>query len=169
MEKNIYTLTLNPSIDYIVGIEDLEVGATNRTLYEKTIAGGKGINVSRVLKNLGVKSCAVGILGGFTGKEIISQLNKMDIDNDFLEIEENSRINIKIKDKIITEINGKGPNISENHINLLLNKIKNPYILVLSGSVPKSLGNSIYADIADKFMVPFVLDCSGDLFLKALE
>ena len=171
----IYTVTLNPSIDYIVRLEKLVVGSLNRMESEDKFVGGKGINVSRILKNLGVKSVALGFLGGFTGEFIMRQLDKELVDSSFTKIVEDTRINIKLKSDSETEINGTGPKISdEEFINFLgnFNSLTNNDIVVLSGSVPKSLGNQVYQKIIEKILVQgssFVMDVEGVALLNSLE
>ncbi len=109
----IYTVTFNPSIDYVIQTENLILGDINRVDNEKKFAGGKGINVSRVLNNLGVSSKALGFIGGFTGKFIKDSLVNLGIFTDFIEVKEDTRINVKIKSKQETEINGAGPDIDK--------------------------------------------------------
>ena len=110
----IYTVTFNPSIDYIVNMSSFKSGATNRSTGEEYYVGGKGINVSAVLKALGVDSVALGFVAGFTGEEIIKSVNEMGIKSDFIKLNNGtSRINIKIKSTDETEINGQGPEITE--------------------------------------------------------
>jgi 1-phosphofructokinase len=120
----IYTLTLNPSVDYIVELEGFQVGELNRTTKEAKFPGGKGINVSRVLKELGIKSKALGFNGGFTGKYIDEYLQNEEIATDFVKVQEDSRINIKLKTGQETEINAKGPKISDEDFLQLKKKIK---------------------------------------------
>src|SRR5699024_12750619 len=102
----IYTLTLNPSIDYIVGIQDFQFGKTNRTSFEQKYPGGKGINVSRVLKELGIESTALGFIGGFTGVYIEETLETLGIEKDYVRVYDDNRRNINIKGKLYMEING---------------------------------------------------------------
>ena len=113
----IYTVTFNPSLDYIVSVEDFKLGLTNRTSSELMLPGGKGINVSTVLGNLGIESTALGFLAGFTGKEIAGRLDQMGIKNGCIWLEEGySRINVKLKSIDGTEINGQGPEIPEKKV-----------------------------------------------------
>ena len=146
----IYTLTFNPSLDYIVGLGSLKTGLVNRTEYEKILPGGKGINVSIVLKNLGFETTALGFTGGFTGREIEKRLEAMGIKTDFIPVSGDSRINIKIKADSETEINASGPDISVAELGELYKKLdtlsEGDY-LVLAGSVPKSVPSDIYCDI----------------------
>lgn len=147
----IYTLTLNPAIDYYMSIENFQLGSLNLLEEGYTLPGGKGINVSKVLKNFSVESKALGFVGGFTGDYIKKHLNEYEIESDFIELQENTRINIKLKTKDSeTEIAGKSPTISKENIEELLKKfeeIKKDDVVILSGSVPNSISKSIYADI----------------------
>lgn len=176
----IYTLTLNPAIDYYMSIENFQLGGLNSLDEGYTLPGGKGINVSKVLKNFSVESKALGFVGGFTGDYIIKHLKGYGIENDFIELDENTRINIKLKTKDSeTEIAGKAPNISKESVEQLLSKFDQVVagdIVVLSGSVPKSVANSIYADIIkilpagtkvvlDSRGVPFVEGLKGGVYL----
>lgn len=146
----IYTLTLNPSVDYIVHAENFTLGALNRSTSEAKLPGGKGINVSRVLKNLGVESKAVGFLGGFTGRFVEEFLTSEGIYTDFIQVEEDTRINIKLKTGLETEINAQGPVISSENIHVLKERIqqlgKGDY-LVVAGSVPANMPDTIYAEL----------------------
>ena len=146
----IYTLTFNPSLDYIVGLDSLKTGLVNRTGYEKILPGGKGINVSIVLKNLGTETTALGFTGGFTGAEIEKRLEAVGIKTDFIRVSGDSRINIKIKADSETEINASGPEILGAEIDELykkLNALSGGDFLVLAGSVTKSVPSDIYCDI----------------------
>lgn len=172
----IYTVTLNPSIDYIISVENIKEGYVNRSSYEKVLPGGKGINVSRVLKNLGVKSCALGFVGGFTGKYIEDFLKKEGIENDFIEIEEKiSRINVKIKLEKETEINACGPEIEDVYIKKFFEKIdliKNDDIVVLAGSIPSILGKDFYKKIIVKLYskdIKIIVDAEKESLLNTLE
>lgn len=145
----IYTVTFNPAIDYIVRMPEFIAGATNRVNYEQVLGGGKGINVSIVLKNLGIDSTALGFISGFTGKEIIHQLHSFGCKSDFIELPNGfSRINVKIKtNDEETEVNGQGPDIPANAIEELfakLDKLTAGDTLVLAGSIPKTLPDDIY-------------------------
>ena len=156
----IYTVTFNPALDYAVETGDLNLGKTNRSENEKITAGGKGINVSTVLKNLGADSVALGFIAGFTGKEIERQTKALNITTDFIEIDGLSRINVKIRSSKETEINCSGPIIPDHAKKELyekLLKLNNGDYLVLAGSVPSSLSKSVYADIME------MLDGRGDL------
>ena len=172
----IYTVTFNPSLDYIVSVDDFKLGLTNRTSSELILPGGKGTNVSTVLKNLGLESTALGFVAGFTGNEIAKRLNDMGIKSDFISIENGiSRINLKLKSIDGTEINGAGPDISEEKVNELmdkLNQLKEGDVLVLAGSIPSSMSDNIYRDIMADLKdrgVMIVVDATKDLLLNVLE
>ena len=172
----IYTVTFNPSLDYIVSVDDFKLGLTNRTSSELILPGGKGTNVSTVLKNLGFESTALGFVAGFTGNEIVKRLNDMGIKSDFISIENGiSRINLKLKSIDGTEINGAGPDISEEKVNKLmdkLNQLKEGDVLVLAGSIPSSMSVNIYRDIMADLKdrgVMIVVDATKDLLLNVLE
>lgn len=172
----IYTVTFNPSLDYIVSVDDFKLGLTNRTSSELILPGGKGTNVSTVLKNLGLESTALGFVAGFTGNEIVKRLNDMGIKSDFISIENGiSRINLKLKSIDGTEINGAGPDISEDKVNELmdkLNQLKEGDVLVLAGSIPSSMSDNIYRDIMADLKdrgVMIVVDATKDLLLNVLE
>ena len=172
----IYTVTFNPSLDYIVSVDDFKLGLTNRTSSELILPGAKGTNVSTVLKNLGFESTALGFVAGFTGNEIVKRLNDMGIKSDFISIENGiSRINLKLKSIDGTEINGAGPDISEEKVNKLmdkLNQLKEGDVLVLAGSIPSSMSDNIYRDIMADLKdrgVMIVVDATKDLLLNVLE
>lgn len=172
----IYTVTFNPSLDYIVSMNGFEMGMTNRTTGEQMFPGGKGINVSIVLGNLGIENTALGFTAGFTGEQIEREVHKMGLHTDFIRIENGfSRINVKLKDYDGTEINGMGPNIEQVHVNALfgkLDQLKAGDVLVLAGSIPKSLPDSIYSDILERLQqkgVLFVVDATRDLLLNVLQ
>lgn len=172
----IYTVTFNPALDYVVTLSELKAGGLNRTKAEQILAGGKGINVSIVLKNLGLDNTALGFVAGFTGAQIKNMLEGDGCRTDFINIDKGmSRINIKVKSGVETEINGMGPDIDKESIDKLLEKLgalKSGDVLVLAGSIPASLPDSIYKDImaslSDK-MVKVVVDATGDLLLNVLE
>ena len=132
----IYTVTCNPSLDYIVSVEDFKLGMTNRTSREQMLPGGKGINVSIVLRNLGVESTAFGFLAGFVGAEIQRRMEETGCVTDFIPLEEgNSRINVKLRSIDGTEINGQGPDISKQKVEELfakMDKLKEGDVLVLA-------------------------------------
>ena len=171
----IYTVTFNPSLDYIVAVDNLKLGATNRTSYEQMLAGGKGINVSYVLKNLGVDSTALGFMAGFVGEEIRRRIQEEGIHADFLMLDEGvSRINVKIRNIDGTEINGMGPDIPKDKVDELMKKIhtlKQGDMLILAGSIPKSMPDTIYMDIMAQLQdkgIDIVVDATGDLLMKVL-
>ncbi|EMF49611.1 1-phosphofructokinase [Streptococcus parauberis] len=146
----IYTVTLNPSIDFIVRIDHLETGSVNRMDSDDKFAGGKGINVSRVLKRLGTENTATGFLGGFTGRFIQESLVNEGIISNFVNVAEDTRINVKIKSEKETEINGQGPKITEKNLialEAILSKLSDEDTVVFAGSAPSSLGNEIYKEL----------------------
>ena len=172
----IYTVTFNPSLDYIVSVPNFELGKTNRTVYEQMLAGGKGINVTTVLRNLGIDSTALGFVAGFTGDELIRRMNEMGLRNDFIRIGNGfSRINLKLKDVDGTEINGMGPVIDQAGQDALmdkLNTLKEGDTLVLAGSIPESMPGTIYSNILDALQgrgIRFVVDATKDLLLNVLQ
>ena len=172
----IFTVTLNPSIDYVVETENFKIGCLNRSKNEYAVAGGKGINVSCVLKELGVETKALGFVAGFTGNEIIRILNQKRIKNNFVVLEKGmTRINVKINGKNETEINGKGPEISEREFNWLreiLEEAKKGDMLILSGSVPQSNVEDMYeklAESANKKGIRFIADTEGKKLLSTLK
>ena len=172
----VYTVTFNPAIDYVVHVDDMKPGMTNRTKSEEIYFGGKGINVSIVLKELGITSKALGFVAGFTGKAIEDGMQDMGVDTDFVTLESgNSRINVKIKSKEETELNAQGPRISESAINEIfdkLSKLEDGDTLVLAGSIPNTLPADIYekilASLQDK-EIKSVVDATGDLLLNVLK
>lgn len=169
-KNNIVTLTLNPSIDYVVRVDNFKILKTNKSKSELYKIGGKGINVSVLLSNLGMRTKALGFAGGFTGDEIIKGLERLNIDNSFVRVKGNSRINIKLKTDGITEINGRGAEVTKADISDLINRInENCGLIIMSGSIPKDVDETIYADIADKIRCPFILDCTGNAFKYGLE
>ena len=150
----IYTVTFNPSLDYIVDVEDFRLGMTNRTCSEQMMAGGKGINVAIVLRNLGIPSTALGFIAGFTGEEIHRQVEALGISAEFISIPQGlSRINLKLRSIDGTEINGMGPTIGQAQLDALYEKLDlltREDTLVLAGSIPASMPASIYSDILEK-------------------
>lgn len=171
----IYTITLNPAVDYYVSMERFTEGKLNLAKNGYTLAGGKGINVSKVLKNFGIESTALGFIGGFTGEYIKKDLEKDQIKSKFIELKENTRINIKIRTLANeSEIAGKSPEIELKDLEKLISiikEIKSGDILILSGSVPESLGENIYAKIISSLEkgVKVILDARGKAFKLALE
>ena len=171
----IYTVTFNPSLDYIVTVNDFRLGETNRTASEQMLPGGKGINVSTVLENLGFDNTALGFVAGFTGREIVSKVRELGFQSEFIELDEGwSRINIKMKDFDGTEINGQGPAISGAALQALLEKLdglKEGDVLVLAGSIPASIPETIYAEIMKRLDgkgVLTVVDATNDLLMEVL-
>ena len=171
----IYTVTFNPSLDYIVDVDDFKLGMTNRTKTELMLPGGKGINVSIVLKNLGFDNVALGYMAGFVGKEIERRVSEFGIKTEFIEIREGiSRINLKLKSIDGTEINGQGPVIDEENIRLLMAKLDNLKegdILVLAGSIPSSMSSDTYMNIMKQLKdrgIMFVVDATSKLLMNVL-
>lgn len=173
----IYTITFNPALDYVIKAQDFKAGKINKSQKEYIYPGGKGINVSIVLKTLGQETTAMGFISGFVGKEIEKLVQRYDVQTDFIKIENNnSRINVKILgESQETAINAKGPYIEQEYIELLykkLERIENEDILVLSGSVPNGVENNIYEMICEKLKnkkVKIVVDSTGDLLINTLK
>ncbi|UER67783.1 1-phosphofructokinase [Borrelia sp. BU AG58] len=171
----IYTLTLNPAVDYKIVVDGFQEGRLNNTLMSSFFAGGKGINVSSVLKNFDTESIACGFLGGFTGSYIEHFLDLKGIKHDFVRIAEHTRVNIKMmSNKEETEINGNSPVILESDFQLLISKLEqlnNNDILIMSGSVPDSLGHRAYNEIGKHISdnVSLIVDTSGMALQEALE
>ena len=172
----VYTVTFNPSLDYIVDVEDFRLGMTNRTCSEQMMAGGKGINVSIVLQNLGIENTALGFIAGFTGEEIRRQVAEMGIRAQFISIPEGiSRINLKLRSIDGTEINGMGPSIGRAQLDALYEKLDtltDKDTRVLAGSIPASIPSSIYSDIMERLYargVTFVVDATKQLLLNVLR
>ena len=171
----IYTVTFNPSLDYIVSIDDFKLGKTNRTTNELMLPGGKGLNVSTVLHNLGIENTALGFTAGFVGEELKRLARKTGYHCDFIDIKNGvSRINVKMKDFDGTEINGMGPAIDEEALELLMKKLDQLTAgdtLVLAGSIPSSMPKNIYSDILkalDGRGIRFVVDATKELLLNVL-
>ena len=172
----VYTVTFNPSLDYIISLQEFQMGLTNRTREEQMLPGGKGINVSTVLQNLGIENTALGFTAGFTGQEIERMISEIGFQCDFIRTRTGfSRINIKLKDYDGTEINGMGPVIQEEEAENLMEKLRGLQegdVLVLAGSIPESLPDSIYRDILAELQgkgILFVVDATKDLLLNVLE
>lgn len=172
----VYTVTFNPAIDYVVHTGEMKLGATNRSEKEEMYFGGKGINVSIVLRELGIGSKALGFTAGFTGEAIEKGLSEMGIDADFVRLKNgNSRINVKIKSTEETELNGQGPDIDEAAINALfakLDKLSDGDTLILAGSIPSSLPSDIYEKILGRLSgrnIKTVVDATKDLLLNVLK
>ncbi|WP_026528603.1 1-phosphofructokinase [Butyrivibrio sp. VCD2006] len=173
----IYTVTFNPAIDYIVRMDKpLDPGMTNRSVSEDCFFGGKGINVSTILKNLGIENTALGFAAGFTGEAIVADVKRKGIHADFIMLDEGiSRINVKIKAEQETEINAQGPAISKEAYDELLKKLdglKEGDTLILAGSIPSTLPSNVYEIILDRLNgkgVTFVVDATKDLLMNVLK
>lgn len=172
----IYTVTFNPSLDYIVSVDDFTCGIVNRTTDEIIFPGGKGINVSIVLKNLGFENTALGFLAGFTGNRIQELLEEKGVRTDFISVENGiSRINVKLRSNEETEINGQGPAIAEMDIEKLYEKLdtlSDGDILVLAGSIPDVMPGSMYMDIMKHLQnkdLKIVVDATKDLLVNVLQ
>lgn len=171
----IYTCTLNPSVDYVVHVKDFHLGEINRMSFDGKYPGGKGINVSRVLKRAGVESEALGFIGGFTGSFVEGILKDEDIPTNFIKVNGDSRINIKLKTETETEINGLGPEITDDQFGQLVKQVEslqNGDILVLAGSIPSSLPSNLYtklSNLAKKQGAKVVVDVSGKVLLDIVE
>lgn len=171
----IYTVTFNPAIDYAIGVEHLEPGMTNRSTFEQLLPGGKGLNVSTILNHLGMPNIALGFIAGFTGAEIKRSFEAMGGKSDFIELKEGlSRINVKIKSSEETEINAIGPVIGQEAVSQLmeqLNSLTDGDILILAGSIPSTLSDSLYRDIMKMLSdrnIMIAVDATKDLLLNVL-
>ncbi len=172
----IYTITLNPSIDYIVRLDELKLGITNRTTSEEYYYGGKGINVSLVLAELDMDSTAYGFVAGFTGKAIENGIRNDRIITDFIKLKEGiSRINVKIKAGVETEINCQGPHIDETELERLLQKIDRIATgdtLILAGSIPNTMPDDVYERMMERIRfkkVRIVVDATKKLLVNSLK
>jgi 1-phosphofructokinase len=171
----IYTLTLNPSLDMYIPLQKFKIGTENTANVYSIYPGGKGINVSQVLYNLGTKTVAWGLAGGFTGEELISALNSRKIANDFVRIKDQTRINIKLQIQAETAINFTGPHVSNSEINALfarLDDLESDDWVVLSGSLAKNLSNDFYYQFAEDIRehgAHFIVDAVGLPLLNALS
>ena len=172
----IYTLTLNPAVDYVMHLDRLCDGEINRSGGEEIYFGGKGINVSIILKELGISSTALGFVAGFTGEAIARGVRDMGINTDFVQLKSGvSRINIKLKSQLETDINGAGPKISADELLELINKIKllkKGDILVLSGNIPKNVPQNIYSQLLELLNdsgVLFAVDTEGEQLIGTLK
>lgn len=172
----IYTITFNPALDYISQVENFEIGKINRTQTEKILPGGKGLNVSIVLKNLGIESTALGFVAGFTGEELKTDIEQRGIKTDFVKVEKGlTRINVKISSKEETALNGNGPEVTEENIEQLLKKIdniKSDDTVILAGNIPKCINNNIYEIICKKLeqnKVRFIVDATKELLMNVLK
>lgn len=177
----IYTITFNPALDYITQVEEFKIGEINRTKSEKILPGGKGLNVSIVLKNLEIENTALGFIAGFTGEELKERIEARGIKTDFLKVKNGiTRINVKISDnnknKIQeTALNGKGPKIDKEDIEELLKKIEKMEvqdIVILAGSIPKHIDKNIYEKICQKLNkkgITFIVDSTRELLINVLK
>lgn len=171
----IYTVTFNPALDFIVGVDDLRLGEVNRTSYEKILPGGKGINVSIVLGNLGHASVALGFAAGFTGREIQKRTEAYGVTCDFIQVAQGlSRINVKIKAGQESEINGQGPKITSYDVEALfakLDTLSSGDVLVISGSIPNTMPDDIYERIMERLAgcgIRIVVDAARELLTNVL-
>lgn len=172
----VYTVTFNPAIDYVVHVEDMQVGGINRLTSEEIYCGGKGINVSLVLRELGIPSRALGFVAGFTGKAIEEGVAQSGVETDFVHLERGcTRINVKIRSGQETDLNGQGPEIDDRAITQLyekLDRLQDGDMLVLAGSIPGSLPPDIYENILAHLSgkkIKAVVDATGDLLLNVLK
>lgn len=172
----IYTVTVSPSLDYSALVPHFTTGTVNRTASEAITAGGKGINVSIMLRHLGFESIALGFIAGFTGEKICTDLTEQGVDSDFTQVAHGfSRINVKLKGETETEINGQGPAITHDDLARLLEKLDtlgDDDILVLSGSIPSSVPETLYRDIMTRFSsrkTKIVVDATRNLLKNVLE
>lgn len=173
----IYTVTFNPSLDYYVKVNNLKTGAVNRTSSERLTVGGKGINISLALQKLGDKSVALGFVAGFTGREILSEIEALGIEHDLIEVAGRSRINVKIKSTAETDVNGAGADITAADVAKLTEKLKGRLkagdFVAICGNAPSHLGNEIYSDIIYELKavdgVNFVVDACGKLLTETLR
>lgn len=172
----VYTVTFNPAIDYVVHTDEIKFGQVNRSNSEEIFIGGKGINVSIVLNELGVTSRALGFIAGFTGEAIENFINKKGIETDFIKLSNGfSRINVKIKSIQESELNGQGPDITNSDLNTLIDKLKRMNdgdTLVLAGSIPKTLPTDTYEKIMSKLSdmeIKVIVDAAGELLLNVLK
>lgn len=172
----VYTVTFNPAIDYVVHTDKMKVGDVNRSKGESIFFGGKGINVSMVLSELGVSSKALGFVAGFTGDAIEKGISEKGVETDFIRLENGfSRINVKIKSDSETELNGQGPVIDDRSLNELftkLDKLADGDTIVLAGSIPGSMPSDIYQRILKRLSdrkIRAVVDATKDLLMNVLE
>lgn len=172
----IYTITFNPALDYISQVDNFEIGKINRTKTEKILPGGKGLNVSTVLKNLGIENTALGFIAGFTGDELKKEIEQIGIKTDFIKVTNGiTRINVKISSDEETALNGNGPEITEEDIKNLLGKIekiKKEDIVILAGNIPKCINNNIYEIICktlEQNEVTFIVDATKELLMNVLK
>ena len=172
----IYTVTFNPALDYVVTVNHFTLGSVNRTVRENIFYGGKGINVSALLANLGYESTALGFVAGFTGEEIERGVKALGFGSDFIKVENGmSRINLKLKSDEESEINGMGPQITPDDVRKLfekLGRLTKGDVLVLSGSIPVAIDDTIYERIMERLDgrgIRIVVDAEKDLLLNVLK
>ncbi|MGN1104045.1 MAG: 1-phosphofructokinase [Candidatus Coproplasma sp.] len=173
----IYTLTFNPSLDYYVKVNNYKAGAVNRTTAERLTVGGKGINVSLQLKELGVETTALGFVAGFTGEEIRREIEALGLKHQLFEVAGRSRINVKIKSNTETDINAIGVEITAKDVERMINTLKGELergdFVVISGNAPAYLGDEIYAEVIHALSgiegVNFVVDACGELLTETLR
>lgn len=172
----IYTVTLNPSIDYVIKVDKLTTGNINRVNEEHVYPGGKGINVTRILKSLDNDNIALGFVSGFTGDYIINSLQELNLKSDFIKVKKGfTRINVKVKSEEETEINGQGPKISKEELNQfykVIDKLVDGDILILSGSIPSCLDERLYESIMKKVEdrdIKVIVDATKNLLLNVLK
>ncbi|MDN7145622.1 1-phosphofructokinase [Liquorilactobacillus mali] len=171
----IYTVTVNPSIDYIVQLKELTLGEVNRMDYDAKLPGGKGINVSRILRELGQDNIALGFLGGFTGDFVEESLKAKNLKTKFTHIAADTRINVKVKAQDETEINGKGPEISSEEVDVFkkqFDKLTENDVVILSGSLVPSLSKDFYFELIELIRnkgADFVIDTTGESLMRTLK
>lgn len=172
----IYTVTFNPAIDYVVYMDTLELGEINRTKNEKVYFGGKGLTVSMVLNNLGIDNISLGFIAGFTGEYLEQSVNALGLKTDFIKLKDGiTRINLKVKADLETDINAQGAKISDIDIESLFKKLDNLQqgdIIILAGSIPNTLPNDIYEQIMKRLQgknIKFIIDATKDLLINALK
>ena len=172
----IYTVTLNPSIDYVIKVDNLTKGKVNRVSEEHVYPGGKGINVTRILKSLDNDNIALGFVSGFTGDYIVNSLKDLNLKSEFIKVKEGfTRINVKIKSNEETEINGQGPKISEEELKefyAIIDRLVDGDILILSGSIPSCLDEKLYEKIMERVNskdIKVVVDATKNLLLNVLK
>lgn len=167
----IYTITTNPAIDYILRFDKFEDGATIRASEDEKYPGGKGIMASKILHNLGEKPVNLGFVGGFIGEYIANSIRDLGLDEKFVRIKENSRINVKLKYDKETEINAKGPKISKEEVEKFfdsLKEIEKGDVIVISGSLPYSLDSDFYKKVIEKTEADFTIDIADKKLLDYL-
>ena len=177
----IYTITFNPALDYITQVENFKIGEINRTKTETILPGGKGLNVSIVLKNLEIENTALGFVAGFTGEELIRKMESQGVKTDFVKVEKGiTRINLKISSMSEnqvkeTALNGMGPQITKNDMDILFEKIQKMStkdIVILSGSIPKNMDKDIYEKICKELKekgITFIVDSTQELLMNVLK